>query len=340
MGHSDDEKMHLKKEEKEKNKEPSTILLDKEEEEETTSVPATPTTSFFSRLASIPILQDSFMGAQNLVRQHAVGQKALDYAETKLQTIVVSAQSYLPKQGLSKANSLGNKSLDMLERRFPSISAPTNQLVQPITGCIESAVSHFRETKTTVVDPRIDYIANGFESLLDQYLPPSADDEDEKEEIPAVSEEKHGMDRLMHVINILSTRASKKISKKASATIDEERQIKQLIRAWVLEQANTMAHQPPVSSLQDQMELFKTKFLYENSPIQVMYDFTQTEFDKVLQELQKPNMSHMDRIRNILVLSQTDILVPLYQKSRSMIWSDKQEVPQDEVKELSVTPAA
>jgi hypothetical protein len=54
-----------------------------------------------------------------------------------------------------------------------------------------------------------------------------------------------------------------------------------------------------------------------------MYSFTQTEFDKVRQELCKPNISHMDRIRNILVLSQTDILVPPYQRSRSMIRQEK-----------------
>ncbi len=273
--------------------------------------------NFFSRIASIPIIQDSFMGAQNIVRQHAVGQKALDYAETKLQNIVVSAKPYLPNEEnntgriLSKANNLGNKSLDLLEKQFPSISSPTNQLVQPVAGRIEHAVSSILEKKSIMVDPRIEHIANTFESLIDQYLP---------EEEETVKKDLHGMDRLMHIVNVLSTRASRKISKKASATMDEEKQLKQMIRAWILEQANNMVQQP---MLQDSMESFKTKFLYENSPIQVMYSFTQTEFDKVRQELCKPNISHMDRIRNILVLSQTDILVPLYQRSRSMIRQEK-----------------
>lgn len=295
--------------------------------------------NFFSRLASIPIIQDSFVGATNIVRQHSVGQKALDYAETKLQCIVISAQPYLPNEEsniLSRANCLGNKSLDLLERQFPSISSPTNQLVEPITGRIESAVSHLRKKKSTMIDPRIDYIANGFESLLDQYLPPSTEEEEEEHQDIAV-EEMHGMDRLMYDVNLLSNRASKKISKKASATVDEERQIKQMIRAWVLEQANMMTHQQwPV--LQEQMESFKTKLIYANSPIQVMYDFTQTEFDKVRQELNKPNISHMDRIRSILAISQTDILLPLYQKSRSMFWRGGA-VDDEQKEQSSLTPA-
>ncbi|KAG2211889.1 hypothetical protein INT47_004576 [Mucor saturninus] len=298
MGQDEDEKSAIKKEEQE----PSILIVD-----ESTS------TSFFSRLVSIPIIQDSFTGAQNIVRQNSVGKRALDYAETKLQNMVISAQPYLEEKNttggrfLSQANCLGNKSLDILERQFPSISSPTDQLVQPITGRIESAVSHLREKKSTMVDPRIDSLATNFESLIQQYFPAV---EGEKE---IQKDDKNAVNRLMNAVNLLSARASKRISTKVSATVDEERQIKQMIRTWVLEQANTMTQQPQVESL-------KAKFFHESSPIQVMYSFTQTEFDKVRQELTNPNISHMDRIRNILVLSQTDILLPLYRS----IWSRQQ----------------
>lgn len=297
MGQDEDEKPQMKKEEQE----PSIIIVD-----ESTS------TNFFSRLVSIPIIQDSFMGAQNIVRQNSVGKRALDYAETKLQSMVISAQPYLEEKNttgriFSQANCLGNKSLDLLERQFPSISSPTDKLVQPITGRIELAVSHLRERKSTMVDPRIESLAVSFESVLEQYFP-AIEGEREIEK-----DEKNAVNRLMNVINLLSTRASKRISTKVSATVDEERQIKQMIRTWILEQANTMTHQPQVESL-------KAKFFHDSSPIQVMYNFTQTEFDKVRQELTKPNISHMDRIRNVLVLSQTDILLPLYRS----IWSRQQ----------------
>jgi hypothetical protein len=285
---------------KEKPEEPTVIMID----------PVPGTTNFFSRFASIPIIQDSFYGAHNMVRQHTVGQKALDYAETKLRGMMTSAQPYLPSDNkvLSRANSIGNKSLDMIERQFPMISAPTDQLVEPIKGRIETAVSHFREKKSTVVNPRLDYIADQFESLIDQYFPSEEEKQQPREEVS----EDRGVDRLLRAINVLSTRASKKISQKVSATVEEEKQIKQMLRSWVLDQANTMTQQKQQQwpLLQEQMESFKAKF---GPTVQVMYDFTQTEFDKFRQELFKPNISHLDRIRNILVLSQTDLLKPLYE---------------------------
>lgn len=272
----------------------------------------TATMSFFSRFASIPIIQDSFVGAQNMVKQHAVGQKALDYAETKLQTILSTAQPYCEKNKVIVcANHIGNRSLDLIESKFPLIiNTPTDKLlVEPIKGHIAQAAH--------VVNPRIDYIADQFERLVEQYLP--AEDEQQQQE-----QEKHGMERLMHVVNLLSSRTSKKISNKASATMEEERQIKQMIRTWVLEQVHVMTQhqQQQWPQLQEQMESFKAKF---SPTIQTMYDFTHCEFDKFRQELFKPNTSHLDRIRNILVLSQTDILMPLYQKSYS-IWKSNNSV--------------
>lgn len=334
MGQDDLDKLDVKAEKQMKDEKQVQVeeqQQQKQQKQEENPVPSS--VSFFSRLVSIPIIQDSFMGAQNIVRQHAVGQRALDYAETKFQTIAVSAKPYFSNEEyhagrlLSKANTLGNKSLDLLERQFPAISSPTNELVQPVAGRIENAVSHILTKKTQMVDPRIDYIASSFESLIDQYLPEEeeqdqngADRKIKEQQEESYNKDLHGMDRLMNVVNVLSTRASKRISKKATVTIDEERQIKQMIRAWVLEQANTMTHQP---MLQDSMESFKTKFFHENSLMQVMYSFTQTEFSKLRQELSKENVSPLDKIRNILVLSQTDIIMPLYEKSRSIIKHDK-----------------
>lgn len=193
--------------------------------------------SFLSRFASIPIIQDSFSG----VRKHAVGQKALDIAETMFS----SARSYLPQNAMtSQANRIGNKSLDLIESRFPIITSPTVE-------------------------------------ILDTYLP----------------EQEDGKNRLMQAINTLSNHTAKTISEKIAATVEEERQLKQMIFAWITEQAQ----------------------------LQQWESFTQTEIEKFRQELFKPNISHMERIRNILALSQTDILLPLYQK----IWNQEQATATD-----------
>ncbi|KAI8091019.1 uncharacterized protein B0P05DRAFT_594316 [Gilbertella persicaria] len=103
-----------------------------------------------------------------------------------------------------------------------------------------------------------------------------------------------GMDRLMKRVNDVPLSVSNTTAYQLSATVDQERQIKHMIQKQV------------------HSESFKAIF---GSAVQTMYNLTQTEFDKFHQELLKPNMSHMERIRNILVLSQTDILMPLYQKS-------------------------
>ncbi|RCI07004.1 hypothetical protein CU098_013637 [Rhizopus stolonifer] len=107
-----------------------------------------------------------------------------------------------------------------------------------------------------------------------------------------------GMDRLMKRVNDVSLSVSNTTAYQLSATVDQERQIKHMIQKQV------------------HSESFKAIF---GSAVQTMYNLTQTEFDKFHQELLKPNMSHMERIRNILVLSQTDILMPLYQKSVSSL---------------------
>lgn len=158
----------------------------------------------------------------------------------------------------------------MIERQFPIIVKPTDELV------------------SENLNPRIDYITQHLESLMNQYLPETLETKDEKE--------KQGVDRFKHVVNSFTTRASKLISEKLSATAEEEKQLKKLVHMWIIEQVTTVTEHPP---LKQQMEH--------------VYEFAQVEITKFRQELFNTEVGHMDRIRNILVLSQTDILMPLYQ---------------------------
>ncbi|KAI7901162.1 uncharacterized protein BX663DRAFT_515150 [Cokeromyces recurvatus] len=275
--------------------------------------------NFFSRIASIPIIQDSYKGAQKIAKQHAIGQRALNFAEDKLQTVISSTQPYLDndksKKILSYANTMGNKSLDLFERQFPGvITTPTDQLlVQPIRG----AVSSLQEKKKTIIDSRIDYMAGELEALINQYIP--LDNHSVPPEEDTDSEVISGTDRLMKVIHAISIRAAKRIS----SAKREERQVSQIIHTWILTQIQMISQQQQQQQqwplLQAQIESFlKTKLVF-TSTVQAVYEFTQTELEKFRQELYKPNIGHMDRIRNILTLSQNDIWVPLYQRSFS-IW--------------------
>ncbi|RCH94176.1 hypothetical protein CU097_005315 [Rhizopus azygosporus] len=281
------------------------ILVDDEEEQKK---------NFFTRVASIPIIQDSYLGAHNIVRQHTIGQKALDYAETKIQTILVSAQSIDNKPLgtiFSHANDLGNRSLDLLERQFPVINSPTQEIIQPIKGRLDQAVSLWKEKGDRA---SMDRITNQFERLLDYYLPA------EQEEKVTIQE--HGVQRLVKVINILSSRITQKVMNKVEASKEEERRIRAVIKTWIIEQAKSMIEKRP---------FLKEKIDIGSEQVQTLYNFTQTELDKVRQELNKQNLSHMERVRSIWTLSRNDIILPLFEKSSSLFYSKRQDQQQSKM---------
>ncbi|ORE08114.1 hypothetical protein BCV72DRAFT_204142 [Rhizopus microsporus var. microsporus] len=280
------------------------ILIDDEEQKK----------NFFTRVASIPIIQDSYLGAHNIVRQHTIGQKALDYAETKIQTILVSAQSIDNKPLgtiFSHANDLGNRSLDLLERQFPMINSPTQEIIQPIKGRLDQAVSLWKEKGDRA---SMDRITDQFERLLDYYLPA------EQEEKVTIQE--HGVQRLVKVINILSSRITQKVMNKVEASKEEERRIRAVIKTWIIEQAKSMIEKRP---------FLKERIDIGSEQVQTLYNFTQTELDKVRQELNKQNLSHMERVRSIWTLSRNDIILPLFEKSSSLLYFKRQDQQQSKM---------
>lgn len=231
-----------------------------------------PSTSFFSRVASIPIIKDSLSSAHQYVQQNSVGKKALYFAETKLPTELFTQNSMI--------NAIGNKSLDMIERQFPMIVRPTDEIV-----------SELQTQKSNMIKPSIDFITEHLESMMDQYLPELSEEKKEEEE---------GVDRLWNTMNHLSLRTTKMISEKMSATVEEEKQLKKMVQEWMIEQVT----------------MITTK--QRSLVIQNAYEFAQIELEKVRQELFNTDKSHMDRMRNILILSQKDIWMPLYQKAFSL----------------------
>ncbi|KAG1142378.1 hypothetical protein G6F37_003572 [Rhizopus arrhizus] len=281
--------------------EPTTIEASSEEEEkQELAINGKEEGSVLYRLASLPIIQDSYLGAQKIVRQHTVGQRALDFAETQLQTVYVSAQAYENKpligQLFSGANSLGNRSLDLLERQFPIISSPTADIIQPLMERLDHARGLLQE-------PKLDQITMQFERLLDAYLP--AEQEEEIKE--------HGIQRLIKVIHILSDRITKKTMSKIKASKEEEQKMQNIVKDWITEKAKRMLF------TEDQIEL-------HSDQLQSLHKFAQTELEKVRQELNKQDKSHMERAKSIWNLSRNDIILPLFQKS-SFLFYRKQSAP-------------
>jgi hypothetical protein len=198
-------------------------------------------------------------------------------------------------------NTFGNKSLDIVEKQFPILSAPTDQIIQPFTNVkarIGFAVSQLKEKEQAVVNPRLEYVADQLECLLDQYLPSHQEQQDEK---------LVGAQRLYSLANTLSARMSQKVAQTTKTTEEEERQVKEMIRSWIMEQSSSISQQQwPV--LKEQL---RNRVV---APIQTMYQFTQFEMDRFKQEFTKPDLTHMDRARNILQLSQKDLFIPILQK--------------------------
>ncbi|CAO3667212.1 unnamed protein product [Rhizopus stolonifer] len=248
--------------------------------------------NFLYRIASIPIIQDSYVGAQNIVRQHTVGQRALDFAETKLQPVLVSAYHTTL---FSHANNLGNKSLDLLEKQFPAISSPTQDLLQPIKGRLDHAISLLKPSEP------VDRITLQFEHLLNYYLPSE----------PEPTIEEHGVQRLLKVSQILADRITKKVMSKVSAGKEEEERVRSVVKTWITEKSKSMLEKQPVF-VQD---LVKEKTLQSEQ----LHQFTLAELEKVRQELNKQT-SNIERVKSIWNLSRNDIIVPLFQKSSSLFY--------------------
>lgn len=99
---------------------------------------------------------------------------------------------------------------------------------------------------------------------------------------------------LWNSMNQLPVRTSQMIRDKLTATAEEEKQLKKSVHGWLTQQVTLVTDHHPMQ-------------------------FVHLEIDKFRQELLNAELSHTDRIRNIWALSQTDILVPLYQA----IWKKK-----------------
>ncbi|KAI8986419.1 hypothetical protein BDB01DRAFT_785593 [Pilobolus umbonatus] len=287
--------------------------------------------NFISRVAFIPIVHDSIIEAQKIVRQHDAGQRALEFAETAFVTISTSAQTYLPSTEridssgglLYHVNDLGNKSLDILERHFPIVSAPTNEIIQPLTETkdqISNIVNRIREKID--LNTGIDYMADQLEVMLDQYLPDATQERDMDRSTGV------GTDRLVELSYLLSSRLSKKLAHNIKSSGDEEKQLKEMFSSWVTEQINTVGQQKWLM-VQEKIEGMKTRLL---NPLQAAYEFTQTEIDKVYSEITKEDMTFMERAKTIVSISQNDLIHPLLHQYRATWYSPQSFINNEEQK--------
>jgi hypothetical protein len=155
-----------------------------------------PPANFVTRVASLPILKDSFTTVHDYANKSSIARYAISTAEltyesakkySSQQPYVQSAyQTYVQPQ-LERADALGCKSLDFLETKVPLVTKPTNEIVDTITKpsyqYIDGVRVRIDSTITTVTAPatnaakgvnrRLSIVIDNVAAAVDKYLPPT-----------------------------------------------------------------------------------------------------------------------------------------------------------------------
>lgn len=196
-------------------------------------------THFVSRVTSIPLVHDGVSTVSNFASKTYLGRFAINTANSTLSTVgkytsqqPAYVQSYYEsyvQPHLEKADQLGCKSLDLLETRFPIVKEPTSKLVdvvrQPSYQVIDGVKVRLDNTVTTVKLPatyankRLVSVVNGVEALVDKYLPPSGEiNNDDKKEDNTNEEEANQIYRAYGVLNQATLRLTQKVTDQVKST--------------------------------------------------------------------------------------------------------------------------
>ncbi|ORZ18775.1 hypothetical protein BCR42DRAFT_411551 [Absidia repens] len=136
---------------------------------------STEVTSFWTRVSSLPLVQDGLGKVQHYANQTSLSRYALQQAETTFSKANEFATPYT-EQYIKKADALGCRSLDILEQRFPAVTQPTGELVQAVRQSPQQLVS----SVSIPVNKHMLTAAGSIENLVDKWLPPAANDDSQE----------------------------------------------------------------------------------------------------------------------------------------------------------------
>ncbi|CAO3598152.1 unnamed protein product [Absidia cylindrospora] len=132
---------------------------------------STEVTSFWTRVSSLPLVQDGLGKVHHYANQTSISRYALQQAETTFFKANEFATPYT-EQYIKKADALGCRSLDILEQRFPAVTQPTGELVQAVRQSPQQLVS----SVSIPVNKHMLTAAGSIENLVDKWLPPATND--------------------------------------------------------------------------------------------------------------------------------------------------------------------
>lgn len=292
--------------------------------------------SFFSRLTSIPIVQDSLSGAQKTMEQHALGRLAgrtlcALYNRT---APYVNYESRWSTQ-LQFANDIGHRSLDLLEQQCPLIvNGSSKDLAQAPHLMADEIRCRISSTVRKIRAPAsVGLVMDNLEAVLDQYFPADESDDDdnnnEEEELidpkdgKRLSEDGDDNDdttptyyqllRMYRIANSLSGRIARRITlnlknKKKHRNAGEEEEEEARMSQWLVHQ---------MQMLLEHLEAYKTQLPepLQSLVVQPLIQLAHQEYDILQQELEKPGLTPVERARNVLAVSQNTVIMPLLQRS-------------------------
>lgn len=290
--------------------------------------------SFFSRLTSIPIVQDSLSGAQKTMEQHALGRLAgrtlcALYNRT---APYVNYESRWSTQ-LQFANDIGHRSLDLLEQQCPLIvNGSSKDLAQAPHLMADEIRCRISSTVRKIRAPAsVGLVMDNLEAVLDQYFPAEEGDDDNEEEDlidpkdgKRLSEDDddnttptyYQLLRMYRIANSLSGRIARRITlnlnnkKKVRKGDDDEEEEEEEARM-----SQWLVHQ--MQMLLEHLEAYKTQLPepLQSLVVQPLIQLAHQEYDILQQELEKPGLTPVERARNVLAVSQDTVIMPLLQRS-------------------------
>ncbi|KAI8072904.1 hypothetical protein BC940DRAFT_316357 [Gongronella butleri] len=155
--------------------------------------------TFWTRVASFPLVQDASQKVTSLANQNSLSRYALQQAGTTLNKASELASPYAEPY-IKQADALGCRSLDLLEQRFPAAKqTSTDDLIQAVKQSPQQVLAPVNKHMLTAAD--------SLETLVNKYLPPTATQEQRKEQVETFAAAK-----FYHLANDVKTRLQERVS--------------------------------------------------------------------------------------------------------------------------------
>ncbi|KAL0089719.1 hypothetical protein J3Q64DRAFT_1832119 [Phycomyces blakesleeanus] len=263
---------------------PQDSVSKRREEECVVENKPTRTSSFLARFGSIPIIKDSLNTTLGVVNKYSLGRMALIQAEKTVSTMCSRADWPL-NSTWEHINEFGHSLLDDIEQAFPLVNAPTQDLVESFESLeIKERVLDTFDTIQTLLIPQqqLDSLLGTVETTIDHYLP-------EKEPNHQASDEPR-LVRIQHMVTTILPRLEQRVCEPGLTLFLPLLSVKNGLYNYA-------------------SDIFKAPYM------QVVLTTVQGESTALRQEIERSDVSLLEKGRNLVLLTQTRIMIPLLNQS-------------------------